>query len=62
MKQAGKIGDIANLAAQRIWADLLLEDGPHPFECGQPGLDGRIRMGAGPVALDRAQAPGIAVF
>ena len=44
LKQGVEVGEIADLAAQRIAADLLLEDGAHPFERSLPGLRSAIRL------------------
>ncbi len=38
VEQGPEIGDIADVAAQRIRADFLLQDGAHPLERGLPGL------------------------
>jgi hypothetical protein len=38
VKQGCDVGDIADLPAKRVEADLLLEDGAHPLERGLPGL------------------------
>jgi hypothetical protein len=44
MKQDREIRNIADLAAQRLRADLLLEDGSHPFECDLPRLLAPVRL------------------
>jgi hypothetical protein len=38
VKQGRDVGDIADLLAKRIGADLLLENGTHPLERGLTGL------------------------
>ena len=55
VKQSCDVGDIADLPAKRVEADLLLKDGAHPLERGLTGL-------LAPVGLrgDADQTTGIA--
>jgi hypothetical protein len=38
VEQGAQIGDIADIAAQRLRADVLLQHRAHPLERGPPGL------------------------
>src|SRR5215471_11074002 len=44
VKQGGDVGDIADLPAKRIRADLLMEDGAHPLERGLPHQFAFVRL------------------
>src|SRR5829696_351273 len=55
VEQGPEIGDIADLTAQRIRADVLLQDGAHPLERGLPGLFAPIGLRG-----DAGHPPGVA--